>query len=116
MESKASDKVSNLAKIEAFVQEAANQSVNLIIFPECCITGYWFIRKLNAEQLRDLAEPIFTGSSSQHIIRLAQKYDLGIGAGLIEDNGSGHFYNSYIVVFPNGEMYCHRKLHALNIL
>jgi predicted amidohydrolase len=34
------DKHANLTKIENFVMQAAEQGVELIEFPECCITGY----------------------------------------------------------------------------
>ncbi len=45
-ESLPGDKNANFLKIEAFVGQAAAQGVRLIIFPECCITGCWFIRNL----------------------------------------------------------------------
>ncbi|MCK4628289.1 MAG: hypothetical protein KAT56_04760 [Sedimentisphaerales bacterium] len=40
------DKQANLEKIEGFVRQAADKGVELIAFPECCISGYWFLRKL----------------------------------------------------------------------
>ena len=46
MESVAGDKAVNFIKIESFLEKAAQQAVKIIVFPECCITGYWFIRKL----------------------------------------------------------------------
>lgn len=112
MESKAGDKEANFAKIESFVEQAANQGVKLIVFPECCLTGYWFIRNLTPQQLANLAEPIFDGESSQRLMSLAQKYDLAIGAGLVEVNAAGSFYNSYVVALPDGKVHCHRKLQA----
>lgn len=112
MESKAGDKEANFAKIESFVEQAANQGVKLIVFPECCLTGYWFIRRLTPQQLANLAEPIFEGESSQRLMSLAKKYDLGIGAGLVEVNAAGSFYNSYVVALPDGKVHCHRKLQA----
>ena len=45
----------NFARIEAFTRDAAAQRVELIAFPECCITGYWFIRNLTRQQIQDLA-------------------------------------------------------------
>ena len=39
MECIAGDKHANIARIETFVAQAAQQAVKLIIFPECCITG-----------------------------------------------------------------------------
>ena len=46
-ESLPGDKEANFHKIETFVEQAASQNVRMIIFPECCITGYWFIRNLS---------------------------------------------------------------------
>ncbi len=112
MESKAGDKAANFAKMESFVEEAARQAVKLIVFPEACISGYWFIRNLTPKALGELAEPIFNGESTQRLIGLSKKYGISIGAGLIEAGENGVFYNSYVVAMPNGEARCHRKLHA----
>jgi predicted amidohydrolase len=112
MESKPGDKAANFAKMESFVKEAVKQSAKLIVFPECCISGYWFIRNLSPKQLEALAEPIFNGNSTQRLIALSQKYGLSIGAGLIESGEGGSFFNSYVVAMPNGEARRHRKLQA----
>jgi hypothetical protein len=64
-ESAPGDKDANFRKIEAFVEQAARENVRLIVFPECCITGYWFIRNLLVEALAQMAEPIFDGPSSR---------------------------------------------------
>ncbi len=112
MESAAGDKAANLAKIESFVEQAARQGVQLIAFPECCITGYWFIRNLSPQDLGELAEPVFEGESSQRLIALSRKYGLTIGAGLIEAGEDGWFHNTYVVAMPDGEARRHRKLQA----
>jgi predicted amidohydrolase len=78
MESKPGDKETNFRTIESFVARAANQGVKIIVFPECSITGYWFIRNLTSTQLGQLAEPIFDGISSQRLSKLAKKYEIGI--------------------------------------
>src|SRR5215213_4656899 len=111
-ESAPGDKDLNFRKIEAFVADAARQKVRLIVFPECCITGYWFMRNLSVEELTQLAEPIFAGPSSQRLMELAQRFGITIGAGLIERTESGEFYNSYVVALPDGTVQRHRKLHA----
>jgi predicted amidohydrolase len=112
MESIAGNKGINFLKMESFLEKASHKSVKMIVFPECCITGYWFIRKLKSSDLDDLAEPVFEGESSQRLVGLAKKYDMSIGAGLIEKAGKDCYYNSYIVAMPNGELRCHRKLQA----
>jgi predicted amidohydrolase len=112
MESKAGDRQANFAKIEAFVKQAAEQKVELIVFPECCITGYWFIRNLKREDLAKLAEPIFGGESSRRLTALSQKHKIIIGAGLLETGDQGYFHNSYVVALPDGTAHRHRKLQA----
>jgi predicted amidohydrolase len=112
MESKAGDKAANFSKIESFVKQAADEGVKLIVFPECCITGYWFIRNLAPEALKKLAEPIFDGESSRRLIAMSQKYQMTIGAGLVEAAENGNIHNSYVVAMPNGEARRHRKLQA----
>jgi predicted amidohydrolase len=111
MESQAGNKDANFAKIEAFVEQAAAQAANFVVFPECCITGYWFIRNLTPSQLEDLAEPVPEGASSKRLATLAAKYHVTIGAGLVEAGETG-FHNSYVVVLPDGEVHRHRKLQA----
>ena len=52
------DKAFNLEKIKHFAAQADRQDVDLLIFPEMCITGYWHLRKLAREALAALAEPV----------------------------------------------------------
>ena len=108
----AGDKQANLARIGDFVRQAAAQGVELIVFPECCMTGYWFLRRLSREQLQLLAEPACTGPSSQALMALAKKHGMTIGAGLVEIAGDGKMYNTYVVAMPNGEFQRHRKIHC----
>jgi predicted amidohydrolase len=108
----ADDKQANMSKIAAFVEQAKAQSVDLIAFPECCITGYWFLRNLSLDQLQALAEPAFTGPSSQQLAELSRQHGMTIGAGLVEAGEDGRLYNTYIIAMPDGEMRRHRKLHA----
>jgi len=105
------NKEANLAKMSGFVDRAATQGVNLIAFPECCITGYWFLRHLSREELSDLAEPVFEGPSSQVLMALAQRHHMTIGAGLVEADGEA-LYNTYVVAMPDGAFRRHRKIHC----
>jgi predicted amidohydrolase len=107
----AADKAANFAKIETFVRSAAQQKVQLLAFPECCIVGYWFLRNLSRAQLDALAEPVPAGSSTQRLLVLAAQSNITLGAGLIE-SADGKLYNSYVVAMPDGQWRCHRKIHA----
>lgn len=93
------------------MEQAAAQNVRLLCFPECCITGYWFLRKLNLEQFASLAEPVPAGPSSQFLMQLSKEYHMTIGAGLIESD-AGHFYNTFVIALPDGTFRRHRKLHT----
>ncbi|MGE0884137.1 MAG: nitrilase family protein [Blastocatellales bacterium] len=108
----ANDKTANLEKIRSFVAKAAAQQVELIVFPEMCITGYWHVRKLSKDELLALAEPVSDGDSTRELLALAAKYQMTIGAGLIELGEDGAMYNSYVVAMPDGRTACHRKLHS----
>lgn len=112
LEHKPNDKEANLSKIRGFVEEAAGQGVEIIVFPECCITGYWHLRKLPRKELEALAEPVFDGPSSRKLMNLAREHGMTVGAGLIESADDGRLYNTYVVAMPDGEFRLHRKLHA----
>ncbi len=107
----AGNKPANFAKIESFARRAAQQQVEILAFPECCITGYWFLRNLTRSQLMDLAEKVPDGPSTQRLLALARQHNMLIGAGLIESDGS-RMYNTYVVAMPTGEYRRHRKIQA----
>ena len=111
-ESVQGDKSANLTTIRRFAGQAAQQGVQLLCFPECCITGYWFLRKLAPLPLAELAEPVFDGPSSAALGELACRHGMTIGAGLVEAGEDGKYYNTYVVAMPDGSMRRHRKLHA----
>lgn len=106
------DRPANLATITAFVEQAAARQVELIAFPEMCITGYWHVRHLSRAEVEALAEPVPDGPSVRQLLALAQAHDMSIGAGLIERAPDGALYNSYVVAMPDGRTACHRKLHV----
>jgi predicted amidohydrolase len=106
------DKRANLNKIRSFVEQAAREQVQIIAFPECCITGYWFLRNLPQADFAALAEPVFAGPSSQELIDLSRTSGITIGAGLIEAGDDGRFYKAYVVAMPDGTARRHRKIHA----
>jgi len=106
------DKQKNLNKIRSFVRQAAEQDVEIIVFPECCITGYWYLRHLTREQLTELAEPVFDGPSSQALGSLAREHNMTVGAGLVEIADDGVLYNTYVVAMPDGGYRRHRKIHC----
>jgi predicted amidohydrolase len=112
MEHQDGDQEANFTKIEGFVAQAATQEAQLVVFPECCVCGYWFIRNLSVDQLAALAEPIPDGPSTQRLRELAQRYRITVGAGWIESTADGAFHNTYVVALPDGTIHLHRKLQS----
>jgi len=83
------DKDANFGKIRHFADEASAQQVEILAFPECCITGYWFLRHLTREQLLALAEPVPDGPSTRALLELSREHRMTIGAGLVEVDQTG---------------------------
>jgi predicted amidohydrolase len=106
------DKEANLANIRSFVAKAYAEKVDLLVFPEMCLTGYWHVRNLSREEIDALAEPVPSGPSTEALLSLASEYGMTIGAGLIERGKDGDLYNTYVVAMPDGRTVSHRKLHT----
>jgi len=106
------DPEANRKTIRSFVAKAAEDNVDIICFPECCVTGYWFLHKLEREEIVALAEPVYDGPSSQMLIELSKENNMTIGAGLIELADDGTLYNTFVVAMPDGSLAKHRKLHC----
>ncbi|OYW21652.1 MAG: acyltransferase, partial [Planctomycetales bacterium 12-60-4] len=106
------DKDFNLGRIADFVQSAATQRVQLLVFPEMCISGYWHVRNLSRDEIAALAEPVPMGPATQRLLELSRTYNMTIGAGLIELGSTGELHNTFVVAMPDGRWAAHRKLHT----
>lgn len=106
------DKARNLERIERLCDSAAQQGAAVVAFPEMCITGYWHVRRLSDQQVRQLAEPVPGGPATQRLRRLAETHRCIVAAGLIEVADDGRLFNSYVLAHPDGRVDAHRKLHC----
>lgn len=106
------DKAANLQIVRTFVENAAEQNVDLICFPEMCITGYWHVRNLSRDEVVDLAEPVPNGPTTESALQLSKQFNMTIGVGIIEIDDNDNLFNTYVVAMPNGEVAKHRKLHC----
>ena len=109
---RANDKHYNISIIQHYVEEAAKLDVSIIVFPEMCITGYWHVSKLSKREVQGLAEFVPQGEISLALLAMSEKYQISIGAGLIEIDEKGKLYNTYLVAMPDGRLAKHRKLHT----
>lgn len=96
----------NRRKISARMREAAEKSASLVIFPECALTGYSFD---SLDEASGFAEPL-DGPSSEEIASACSETGVYAVAGFIEKEG-GRFFNSAMVVGPNGVIGSYRKVH-----
>src|SRR4051812_44714483 len=107
----AGDKDANFAKIQTFARRAAAEGVQILVCPECCITGYWYLRKLTHDALARVAEPVPGGPSTRRLTELSRDTGMTIGAGLVEADAD-RFFNTYVVAMPDGQVRRHRKIQA----
>ncbi|MEC7567187.1 MAG: nitrilase-related carbon-nitrogen hydrolase [Planctomycetota bacterium] len=106
------DVAGNLAQVVGFVQQGAMIGVQVMIFPECCLPGYWHLRNLSRSQLEELAERIPEGDSSQSVLKMAKRYQMTIGVGLLEVSQDGRLFNSFFIANADGSWANHRKIHC----
>jgi len=108
----AGDVAANLAVVKGYVARAAAEGVELVLFPECCLSGYWHLRNLTRAQLVEVGQNVPNGSACEEVSRLAETLDITIGVGLLELSGDGVLYNAFFVVNADGTWVNHRKLHC----
>ncbi|MHA7179459.1 nitrilase family protein [Arthrobacter sp. MDB2-24] len=104
------DVAANLETVRNLSRRAAADGVQIIVFPELCLLGYWHLTRQPAHRLRELAQRR-DGAAVTEVQRLAGELGLGIGVGFLEAEGD-RLYNSYAVCLPDGSVHVHRKLHA----
>ena len=110
-ENRSGDKAYNLSLIGSLSQQAAAAGADVISFHECSITGYTFARKLNREQMLELAEELPDGPSIKKLQEFATAYNIVILAGLFEKDKEGNMFKAYVCVDKTGLVARHRKLH-----
>ncbi len=98
----------NRSLIGRYCRRAAQRGVQLLVFPELCVTGYNFTSR---KELAPLAEPVPEGPTTQLWLNLAQTHQMIIVGGLAELGKRNQIYNSAVVAGPEGFLGSYRKLH-----
>jgi predicted amidohydrolase len=94
----------NRRRIVERIREAAD--AQLIIFPECAVTGYCFD---SLEEAAQFAEPL-DGESAETIAAACNETGAYAIVGFIEREGSA-YYNAAMVAGPQGVAISYRKVH-----
>ncbi len=100
---KLGDLGANLALYEEKIREARDIGVDLLVFPELSLTGYF---------LRDMVPNVALKLSSREMKHLKElSRDVAFVAGLVEESSDYRFYNA-AVYFEGGEVrHVHRKAY-----
>lgn len=106
MSSKRGDKQENLQRMERIISEAKDQSAELVIFPELCVTGY-----INRDRFYELAETV-PGSTTEKIEGITRQKDLHVIFGIPEmsEKTKGTLYNTAVFIGPDGLIGKYRKM------
>ncbi|UCH61618.1 MAG: acyltransferase [Fidelibacterota bacterium] len=94
----------NLAAVQSAVEDVA---FDLLVLPELFATGYFFH---DQSQVRRLGEQVPDGLTTRFLMELAATKKALVCGGLVEREGD-RFYNSAVLVGPEGFIGCYRKLH-----
>lgn len=97
----------NLDRMFAWLNKEELRDSQLIVFPECMLSGYCFASL--AEGIA-IAEPL-DGDSVQEIVRWCKSTGNFVAFGMLELSPTGGIYNSCPLVGPNGVVGCYRKIH-----
>ena len=96
----------NLENMVSAVRKAAANQANLIVFPECSLTGYIFSSRQEALPFAE----IIPGPSTEKLVSLCQKLKVYVIFGLLEKEGD-RLFNAAALVGPQGLIAGYRKNH-----
>jgi predicted amidohydrolase len=106
MDPKLMAKEENLAQILSGAEEAAKSGAQLIVFPECALTGYVFSSR---QEAAPFAETI-PGGGTETVAGLCRRLNVHVVFGLLEKDGDKHF-NAAALIGPQGIIGKYRKVH-----
>jgi len=96
----------NLNRILAEAGTAAKNGAELVVFPECALTGYVFSSR---EEAVPFMETI-PGTSTDRLAALCRELNIHVVVGLLEMDGD-RCYNAAVLVGPAGLVGKYRKIH-----
>jgi Predicted amidohydrolase len=101
------DKDKNKAKVLAFINEAKELNVELIVFPEMTLTGF----SMNVEKIAESNR----GETIQWFENIAKCHNINIGFGVVEKTESEFGKNKFIIINDEGVIISdYTKLHPFS--
>lgn len=105
MDPQRADVVGNRQRIVAKLEEAAQNGAQLVVFPECALSGYVFD---SASEALPASESV-PGETSEVLNAVCRRHNIHAIVGLLERDGDT-LYNSALVASPQGAQ-VYRKCH-----
>lgn len=103
---KFADVQSNLQRVIESAQEAGKRGADLVVFPECMLSGYAFDSRDEAlPHARSVDDPLFAD-----IAEIAAQHDMHLTLGYLERAGD-QLFNGAALVGPQGVVGRYRKVH-----
>src|SRR3990172_2178315 len=93
-------------RVAEALHQAARNAAQLVVFPECALTGYCFD---SADEACLHAEPI-PGPSTDALAEVCRRLDVHAVFGLLEQDGP-QLFNACALVGPEGIVGAYRKIH-----
>jgi predicted amidohydrolase len=101
------EKERNVAQLLALCEQAAAAGARLIVTPEMGTTGYcWFDRA----EVEPFVETV-PGPTTDRFAALARRHDCYIVVGMPEVDEDGIYFNTAVLIGPDGIVGRHRKTH-----
>lgn len=101
-------KKENIQRLLTLAQDAAHHGAKLIVMPEMGTTGYCW---LDREEIAPYVEPV-PGHTTERFTEMAASHDCYFVLGMPEvDMVSGLYYNTAVLIGPEGVIGKHRKTH-----
>ncbi len=100
------DLQANLDRVTDAVGRAGRRGADLVVFPECMLSGYAYDSRESAlPHARSLDDPLFAD-----ITQLAASHDLHLTLGFLQRDGE-RLFNAAALVGPQGVVGHYRKIH-----
>jgi predicted amidohydrolase len=107
MDPKLGDVAGNRETILARLKEAVGNGADLVVFPECALTGYGFGSR---DEAMAVAEPVPSGTSLMPIAYECARVGAYAVVGMLECDGD-RLFNACVLVGQGGVIGSYRKVH-----
>ncbi|WP_166826371.1 carbon-nitrogen hydrolase family protein [Thalassoroseus pseudoceratinae] len=96
----------NLDRVDSKTREARRNGAELVIFPECSLTGYCYE---SLEEAEEIAQTV-PGPATETLASLCRELGCSVIVGLIERAPQG-VWNTAVLIGPDGQIVSYRKTH-----